>query len=140
VAARREVDAFDVAVRALRAHDRSAAELADRLERRGVGEATRAEALKRLERLGYLDDGRVARARAEQLAARGSGDAFIAADLERRGIDAELVRDVLEALEPEAERAARIVAERGATPKTARFLASRGFGEDAVAALVAAEE
>jgi regulatory protein len=133
----RETDAFETAVRALRAADRSAAELAQRLERRGVGEAEREQALERLERLGYVDDGRVARRRAEQLAGRGSGDALIRDDLERRGIAAELVEEALAGLEPERERASRIVAERGPGARTARYLASRGFGEDAVAALVA---
>jgi regulatory protein len=133
----RQTDPFEAAVRALRAADRSAAELAERLERRGVGEAERAQALERLERLGYVDDARVARGRAEGLARRGSGDALIRDDLERRGIAAELVEDALAALEPERERAARIVAQRGPGARTARYLASRGFGEEAVAALVA---
>jgi SOS response regulatory protein OraA/RecX len=115
----RETDAFEVAVRALRTADRSAAELAQRLEQRGVGEAERADALERLEQLGYVDDARVARTRAEQLAARGSGDALIRDDLERRE---------------------RLVDERGTGPRTARYLAARGFGEDALAALVAPED
>ena len=37
-----------------------------------------------------------------------------------------------QALEPEAARAERIVASRGRSPATARFLARKGFGEDAV--------
>jgi regulatory protein len=135
-----ESDAFEVAVRALRTADRSVAELAQRLERRGVGEEERATALERLGRLGYVDDARVAHSRAEQLAERGSGDALIRDDLERRGLGPDLVADALAALPPEGERAARIVAERGSGPRTARYLASRGFGEDALAALVAPED
>jgi regulatory protein len=133
-------DPFEVAVRALRTADRSAAELARRLERRGVGEEERAAALERLERLGYVDDARVARSRAAQLAERGSGDALIRDDLERRGLDPDLVADALAALAPERERAARIVAERGVGPRTARYLAARGFDEDALAALVAPDD
>jgi regulatory protein len=140
VAAAPETDAFAVALRALHAHDRSTAELDARLERRGIPPEERALALERLERLGYLEDARVARVRAEQLAARGSGDALIRDDLERRGIDAEVVEGAIAALEPERERAARIVAERGRSARTARYLASRGFGGDAVAALVAPED
>lgn len=124
-------------MRALRARDRSAAELEARLERRGVGEAERAQALETLVRLGYVDDGRFARARATQLAERGSGDALIRHDLEARGLAPELVAAALDELEPEQERAQRLIATRGRTPKTARYLASRGFGEDALAALVA---
>jgi hypothetical protein len=40
-------------------------------------------------------------------------------------------------LAPEAERAAAIVSRRGNGPKTARYLAAKGFSEEAVAAAVA---
>jgi hypothetical protein len=43
-----------------------------------------------------------------------------------------LVADAICALEPESERARRVVAARGAGVRTARELARRGFGEDAV--------
>jgi regulatory protein len=140
VAESREPDAFDQAVRALRHADRSRAELDARLERQGIPVAEREEALARLERLGYLEDGRVARARAEQLAGRGSGDALIRHDLEQRGIGAETIEEALAALEPERERAARVVAQRGGGARTARYLASRGFAYDAVAEVVAPQE
>jgi regulatory protein len=137
--ASRAPDAFDLAVRALGAHDRTAAELDARLARRGVPAEEREQALERLGSLGYLDDARVAHERAARLAERGSGDALIRHDLEARGIGSEAVEEALAALEPERERAARIVAARGSSARTARYLASRGFGEDAVAALVAPE-
>jgi regulatory protein len=133
-------DALDEAFRALRFRDRSAAELDTRLERRGVGEAEREHALETLERIGYVDDVRFARARAEQLAARGSGDALIRHDLDGRGIAAEHVEEALAALEPERERAARITGQRGRSLKTARYLASRGFDADALEGIVAPEE
>ena len=78
--------------------------------------------------------------RAEQLAERGSGDALIRDDLERRGLAADVVELALGALEPERERAARIAERRGRSVKTARYLASRGFGEDALEGIVAADE
>ena len=124
-------------MRALRVRDRSSAEIAARLARRGVGDAAREQALETLERVGYVDDERFARTRAQQLAARGSGDAHIRHDLEQRGVAAELVEAAVAALEPERERALRLVAARGATPKTARYLASRGFGEEALDGIVA---
>jgi regulatory protein len=133
-------DAVETALRALRLRDRSAAELDARLAERGVGAAEREEALETLERIGYVDDGRFARLRAEQLAGRGSGDALIRHDLERRGVAQEQIEAALELLEPERDRAARIVARRGSGPKTARYLASRGFGEEAVAVVVASED
>ena len=133
-------NAVDTALRALRYRDRTAAELAARLEQRGVGEAERNQALDTLERLGYVDDARFARSRAEQLAERSSGDALIRDDLERRGLAGEIVELALGALEPERDRAARIAEHRGRSVKTARYLASRGFGEEALDAVVAAED
>jgi regulatory protein len=133
-------DAVEQALRALRHRDRSAAELDARLEQRGVGAAEREQALTTLGRIGYVDDERFARSRAEQLAARGSGDALIRYDLEGRGLAAEHIEAALDALEPERERAARLAEERGRSVKTARYLASRGFGADALDGLVAQED
>ena len=135
-----ETAPLDLAIRALRFRDRTAAELEARLEQRGVGEAEREQALETLERIGYVDDERFARLRADQLADRGSGDALIRDDLERRGVAAEVVELAIGALEVERERAARIAERRGRSVKTARYLASRGFGEEALEGIVAAEE
>jgi len=133
-------DAVEQALRALRHRDRSAAELDARLAQRGVTESEREQALETLERIGYLDDERFARTRAEQLAARGSGNALIRHDLEGRGLEEEHVEAALAALEPERERAARILERRGPGAKTARYLASRGFSPDALENLVARED
>jgi regulatory protein len=133
-------DAVEQALRALRHRDRSSAELHARLAQRGVAESEREQALETLERIGYVDDERFARTRAEQLAARGSGDALIRHDLEGRGLEEEHVEAALAALEPERERAERILARRGPGAKTARYLASRGFGPDALETLVARDD
>jgi regulatory protein len=133
-------DAVEQALRALRFRDRSTAELDMRLEQRGVAAAEREQALETLERIGYVDDERFARTRAEQLAARGSGDALIRCDLESRRLAAEHVEAALAALEPESDRAAEIAARRGRTVKTARYLASRGFGADALEGIVAQDD
>ena len=131
---------LDLAISALRHRDRSAAELDARLAERGVEAAAREQALETLARIGYLDDERFARTRAEQLAARGSGDELIRHDLESRGIGAEEIEAALSEVEPERARAARIAAERGRSLKTARYLASRGFGADSLEGVVAGEE
>ena len=136
----RSEDAVEQALRALRHRDRSAAELDVRLERRGVGEAEREQALATLERVGYVDDDRFARTRAEQLAARGSGDALIRHDLEGRGLAVEHIEAALATLEPERDRAAVIAARRGRSLKTARYLASRGFDPDMLEGIVAPGE
>ena len=111
----------DVALRALRAADRSRAELDARLERQGFDETDRAEALDDLERLGYLDDERTALLRAQRLAQRGYGDAYIRADLNRRGLPAD---EALAALTPEPERA-EALAEKGPA-----WLSRRGFAQE----------
>lgn len=131
---------LDLALRALRHRDRSSAELDARLAQRGVTAVERVQALETLERIGYVDDERLARARAEQLAARGSGDALIRHDLDGRGIAPELVEAALAALEPERDRAARIVEVRGRSLKTARYLGSRGFDPEAIEWVVAQED
>jgi regulatory protein len=108
----------DIALRALRAADRSRAELDERLAAKGVPAQERQGVLDELERLGYLDDARTAELRAARLADRGYGDAYIRADLEGRGLPA---AEALAALQPEAERAERY-ARNGPT-----WLARRGF-------------
>jgi SOS response regulatory protein OraA/RecX len=129
---RRRTEALTAAGRVLRARDLPARALDERLERRGIAAADRAGALAALEGAGLVDDGRFARNRALALAGRCLGDAAIRFDLEQFGIGADLVEEALEQLEPEAERAERIVASRGRSPATARFLARKGFGEGSV--------
>jgi regulatory protein len=132
-------EALAVATRALARREHSTRELRGRLLRAGVDETDADETLEELQRVGLLDDGRFAQERARVLAERGKGDAAIRFDLERAGLDASQVEGALAALDPEAERAARVVERRGPTPATARLLASRGFDEAVVEALVARE-
>jgi regulatory protein len=129
--------ATDLALRALAFRDRTAAELDARLSEQGVSAAERDEALAALQRAGYVDDRRIAHARAASLADRGSGDALIRADLEQRGVASELVEEAIDGLEPERVRAERILGRRGQTAKTARYLVSRGFGAETLEGVVA---
>jgi SOS response regulatory protein OraA/RecX len=126
----RRAEALAVAGRALRARDLSARELALRLEQRAVSPSAAEESLAVLSAAGLVDDARLAENRAESLAGRGYGNAAIRHDLERRGVGADLVEAALGGLEPEAERAGRIVARRGTGAGTARYLAGKGFGEE----------
>ncbi len=114
----RRAQALRDATRALRHHDLSRRALARRLPAPG-----RDEALAVLERSGILDDRRAAAERATALSGRGYGDAAIRFRLEQEGFSGEDVADALGALEPEPERARRLV-ERG---RTQRWLAARGF-------------
>jgi SOS response regulatory protein OraA/RecX len=129
---RRRAQALTAAGRALRVRDLPARALDAQLERRGIVAADRVGALSALQSAGLVDDERFARNRALALAGRCLGDAAIRYDLEEYGVAPELVEEAVGALEPEAERADRIVSSRGRSPATARFLARKGFGEDAV--------
>ncbi len=139
----RRANALEQATRALERRDLSARALDQRLERAGVAPRARAQTLETLERVGYVDDGRFAQRRAEALVERDWGDAAIAADLERQGVSSAVAADALAAVEPERERAQRVAGARGATRRTAAYLARKGFAEDAletVLALVLADE
>jgi SOS response regulatory protein OraA/RecX len=123
----RRADALARAARALKPRDRSRRSLEDRLAGAGVPAATRGEVLETLERVGLVDDARVAASRARHLAGRGFGDEAIRHDLEGEGVAAELVAEAVAELEPERERAKALAAKRGADARTARWLAARGF-------------
>ena len=129
--------ARDAALRALRRRDLSVRELDARLRTKCYREEERGKAIDALLRTGLLDDGRFAEARARALAARGSGDALIRHELARAGVERNAIEDALAALEPESQRARTVVERRGASPKTARYLAGKGFSEDVIGAAVA---
>jgi regulatory protein len=133
----RRARADDVALRALTRRDRSRAELEARLARAGVRDGDRESTLERATRVGLVDDSRFAETRARLLAERGAGDHLILQDLERHGVDAAVARSAIARLEPEQARVASIFEARGRTPKTIRYLASRGFGEESLEDLIA---
>ena len=135
----RRAEALGVAGRALRRQDLSERGIAERLARASVAPAAVEESLTVLSRAGLVDDARFARTRAGNLAERGYGDAAIRHDLGRRGIAPEVIEQALESLEAEAERARRLVERRGPGVKTARYLASKGFGEEALEAAAGAD-
>jgi len=133
----RRVEARDVALSALARRDHTAAMLRGRLDAVGIAPVDRDAALAALERTGLVDDVRVARTRAAALAARGAGNGMIRDDLERRGLPGEVVDDAIASLEPELERARRLVRPAGGDRRDARRLVARGFDEDVVAAMIA---
>jgi SOS response regulatory protein OraA/RecX len=130
----RRAEALDAATRALVHRDRSRATVLARLHAAGISRSAAGEALETLERAGIVDDGRFARSRAAALAARGSGDALIEDELRSVGVPDGDLQAALGALDPERERAIRVAATRGESPATARWLARRGFGQDAIEA------
>jgi SOS response regulatory protein OraA/RecX len=120
------------AARALGSRDLSAVELDARLDRARIAPAARAETIERLTEAGAVDDERFAQSRARALADRGAGNLLVQHDLETRGIAPSAVEAAIALLDEETIRAARICARRGAGPKTARYLARKGFSEDAI--------
>ena len=132
----RRSEAVAAGARVLARRDHSEQAVRDALERKGIREPDREEALTTLRRHGALDDERFAHARAAALAGRGLGDAAIAFRLRRYGIEQELIEPALAALEPERDRAVRLVARRGATATTARWLAARGFAPESIEAAI----
>jgi SOS response regulatory protein OraA/RecX len=110
--------ALRAGVRALRYRDLSRRALAERLPAGG-----REDALQTLERSGYLDDARAATLRAAALAGRGWGDEAIRVRLEGEGFDGEALAAAVAGLEPEHERAGRLLAQG----RSGRWLAARGF-------------
>jgi SOS response regulatory protein OraA/RecX len=128
---------LEQALRALRRRERSAAEVDRYLTARGVDQIERDEVLETLVRTALVDDRRFAEVRATSLVERGSGDELIRHELARAGIESELAEQTVAALPSETERVARIVARRGPGPKTARYLAGKGFSEEVIASVIA---
>jgi regulatory protein len=124
-------EARELALRALNHRDRSRRELEQRLERAGIPAREREAALDALADTGLLSDTRFAEARARGLATK-SGDSLIRNDLRRHGIDPELVAEILDGLDPEPERAARIFRRRGGGDRALRYLAGRGFSQESL--------
>lgn len=133
----RRAEALQVAGRALRHRDLSRRRLAERLEG-AVPPAVAAESLATLERAGLVDDRRVALVRAESLAGRGYGDEAIRHRLRAEGLAEEVAEEAIAGLAAECERAGPLIERRGVGPRTARYLAGRGFGEEAVEAALGA--
>jgi len=126
----RRAKALAAATRSLAASDRSERALEQRLARAGHSPAAREEAIASLARVGAVDDARLAESRAQLLARRGYGDAAIRADLRRRLIAPEATADAVSALEPELERARRVLGQQTVTPALLGRLARRGFSRD----------
>jgi regulatory protein len=134
----RRAEALDVAGRALARRPLSRERLQERLRRKGVAPPAEREAVATLDRLGLVDDARLAGERARVLATRGWGDAAIVARLEANGLAQEFVARAVAELEPEYDRAAALAGAAG-DPRTAwKLLARRGFSLEAIEATLGA--
>jgi SOS response regulatory protein OraA/RecX len=136
-------DCRELAVSALRRRDLSTQALGGRLRAAGATGPVVQSTLEWLARAGYVDDARLARARARTLAERGYGDLAIAARLEQEEIDPALRASAIAELEPEHERARRHAQGSPDTQplRLVALLSRRGFAEESIeAALVALDD
>jgi regulatory protein len=131
-------DALTQATKLLAATDKTRAQLIAALSRRGYPAEEIDAALERAKALGYLDDARVAKRRAqENLRAGWAGEALLAR-LVGGGLDEALAASSAKEAMAEVgwsalEAARALVAQRKLTgAKAARFLSARGFQEDVV--------
>ncbi|CAN5138307.1 hypothetical protein BH18ACT14_BH18ACT14_09090 [soil metagenome] len=127
----RRAEALRAACRQVARGDVARQRLEQRLVARGVRPADATTAVDTLARAGAVDDERLARARASNLAERGWGNAAIIGRLHQAGISGEAVEGALADLASESVRAARLVVDLPARTAVA-VLARRGFDPELV--------
>jgi regulatory protein len=145
--------AYKAGVRFLTARDRTSAELARLLAARGFAQADSCLAIERLKEQGYLNDRRVATAWARgRLQMKPMGPYRLSRELETKGVDSQLVREVLEEVYDESEEsvARRAMASKlsacgsrpapSRTAPVARFLYRRGFSAEIIRRLLHGEQ
>jgi SOS response regulatory protein OraA/RecX len=131
----RRVEALGTAARALRARPLSEQRLRQRLEARGIPPEAGRAAVAVLAEAGYVDDGRLARGRARELAERGWGDAAILDRLAGEGLSPGQAQAAVGELGPERERASRLLC--GKEPRKAwGLLQRRGFDLETIEAVL----
>ena len=130
-----EVQALHTGLRALERRPLSERRLRERVRGRGLAWETEEAVVRRLTGAGLVDDSRIALARALVLAERGWGNEAIRAKLESEGFPERGIREAVEELAPEHDRACTQC--RGLPPRKAwGLLARRGFDPDIIASAV----
>jgi len=99
----------DRAFRILELRDHSAAELKEKLIRKGEDPAAAEECAAWLEELGIIDDGRYAGAVVRRYSAKGYGAGRIRMELAKRGVSRELWDDALEEMPEEKDALDKMV-------------------------------
>lgn len=139
----RSVTAYDLACRWLSRAARSEAEIRLRLTRMGFSARAVDDSLRRLRDHRFVDDQQLARNRAQVLARRGYGDAWITNDLLQRGLSEGVVDRALAELPQETTRATAWLDQggvrRGSRPAW-RLLVQRGFSTDTAEEVAGAPE
>src|ERR1700721_2022019 len=101
-----ETRARQICLRLLTAEPRTRAQLAQALQRRGVPDDAAEAVLSRFTEAGLIDDASFARAWVESRHhSRGLSRRSLSAELRRRGVDSEEIREAVDTLDPEQEAA-----------------------------------
>ncbi|MFT3943141.1 MAG: regulatory protein RecX [Ancrocorticia sp.] len=101
--------ARDIVLRQLAMMDRSRAQLAEALERRGIGVDVIEEILGRFEEVGLIDDAHFAEVLTRtRFAEKGASRRAILAELQRKGVSRDLAEHALQQIEPEDELEAAV--------------------------------
>ena len=129
--------ALGTALRTLRARPVSERRLRERLRGHGVRADAEEATLATLSEAGFVDDEQLARGRAVALSERGWGNAAIEARLVGEGLRRHEVEAAVAELEPEARRAAGLIAELPAQ-KAWALLQRRGFDSETVESVLGA--
>jgi SOS response regulatory protein OraA/RecX len=132
----RRAEALDAAVRTVARRDVSSQALRGRLAARGVRAPAAEQAVGTLASAGVVDDERAAGARAQALAAKGWGDAAIAARLAGEGFRGGDVTSAIGDLDPEETRARPLAARAGDARAAWKLLARRGFAYETVESVI----
>lgn len=138
-----------ICLRALTGAAKTRAQLAELLARRGVPDDAADTVLDRFSEVGLIDDAAFARAWvSSRQAGRGLGRRALRAELQAKGVDAEVVAEAVAVVDEEDERAAahRLVQRRlpgmrrldraTASRRLVGMLARRGYGGGLAAAVV----
>src|ERR1700733_7935750 len=135
-----EAQARQICLRLLTIAPRTRAQLAQALHRRGVPAEAAETVLSRFADVGLIDDAAFARAWVESRHhSRGLSRRSLSAELKRRGVDSEEIREAVDTLDPEQEAATarrlveqKLASTRGQSPeararRTASLLARKGY-------------
>jgi regulatory protein len=135
-----ETRARQICLRLLTAEPRTRAQLAQALRRRGVPADAAEAVLSRFADAGLIDDASFARAWVESRHhSRGLSRRSLSAELKRRGVDSEEIREAVDTLDPEQEAATarrlveqKLASTRGQPPeararRAASLLARKGY-------------
>ena len=120
--------------------DYSRAELLKKLLEKGVEEVEAAQAVDRLEELGFVDDARYAPIVVRHYAAKGYGARRVRQELARRGIPRELWDEAMAQMPAQDDTIDRLLrnrlrdgeADRAALKRASDFLLRKGYGWDEI--------